>query len=91
MLVPRRQAPVKEPLPPSQSIGVEAVLKLTSYGCFQTNREPTMLCDHCRDCYELLTDVRVLKKLKEFKRTILRSKNAFLAVGHGVGGVTHAW
>ncbi len=42
-----------------------------------------MLCDHCGDCYELLTDVRMLNTLQETTRTILRSKNAFLAVDDG--------
>ncbi len=35
--------------------------------CDQRHRGPTMLCDHCGDCYELLTDVRVLNQfLKGF-------------------------
>jgi hypothetical protein len=34
-------------------------LRFPAYPC-SSNEEPTMLCDHCGDCYELLTDVRVL-------------------------------
>ena len=30
---------------------------------FQSKPGAAMLCDHCGDCYELLTDVRVLNRL----------------------------